>query len=38
VAHGATGELKDKIDEAELILSMSAAMIIYLVKKRSKLS
>jgi hypothetical protein len=38
VAHGATGELMKKEDEAELVLSMSAAIIIYLVKKRSKLS
>ena len=37
VAHGAVGESKITVDEAELILAMSAAMIIYLVKKRSLL-
>ena len=38
VAHGATDISKVTADEAELILTMSAAMIIYLVKKRSQLS
>jgi hypothetical protein len=38
VAHGAVGELKNKVDEAELVLAMSAAMIVYLVKKRILLS
>jgi hypothetical protein len=38
VAHGAVGESKITVDEAELILAMSAAMILYLVKKRSQLS
>lgn len=38
IAHGAVGESKVTVDEAELILAMSAAMIIYLVKKRSQLS
>ena len=37
VAHGAVDISKVTEDEAELILAMSAAMIIYLVKKRSKL-
>ncbi len=37
VAHGAVGESKVTVDEAELILAMSAAMIIYLVKKRDLL-
>ena len=37
VAHGAVDSSKVTEAEAELILSMSAAMIIYLVKKRSKL-
>ncbi|MFH1639482.1 MAG: hypothetical protein ABIB93_04115 [Chloroflexota bacterium] len=35
VAHGLVGESKVTIDEAEFILAMSAAIIIYLVKKRS---
>jgi hypothetical protein len=38
VAHGAVEISKATVDEAELVLAMSAAMIIYLVKKRSKLS
>ena len=33
VAHGAVGASKVEIDEAEFVLAMSAAMIIYLVKK-----
>jgi hypothetical protein len=33
VAHGAVGASKVTIDEAEFVLAMSAAMIIYLVKK-----
>jgi ABC-type cobalt transport system substrate-binding protein len=33
VAHGAVGASKMTVDEAELVLAMSAAMIIYLVKK-----
>ncbi len=37
VAHGAVGESKVTVDEAELVLAMSAAMIIYLVKKKSLL-
>jgi hypothetical protein len=37
IAHGAIGESKVTVDEAELILAMSAAMIIYLVKKRNLL-
>ena len=37
VAHGLVGASKVTIDEAELILAMSAAIIIYLVKKRSLL-
>ncbi len=37
VAHGAVGESKATIYEAELVLAMSAAMIIYLVEKRSLL-
>ena len=36
VAHGAVATSKVTEAEAELILAMSAAMIIYLVKKRSK--
>ncbi len=35
IAHGAVGESKVTVDEADLILAMSAAMIIYLVKKKS---
>ena len=38
VAHGAVDISKVTVDEAELILAMSAAMIIYLVKKREQLS
>lgn len=38
VAHGAVGESTVTIDEAELVLAMSAAMIIYLVKKRAQLT
>ncbi len=38
VAHGAIKPSKVTEDEAELVLAMSAAMIIYLVKKRSQLS
>ncbi len=38
VAHGAVDISKVTEAEAELILAMSAAMIIYLVKKRSQLS
>ncbi len=38
IAHGAVDISKVTEDEAELILAISAAMIIYLVKKRSKLS
>ena len=37
VAHGLVGISEVTIDEAEFVLAMSAAMIIYLVKKRSKL-
>jgi len=37
VAHGLVGPSKVSIDEAEFILAFSAAAIIYLVKKRSKL-
>jgi len=37
VAHGLVGASKVTIDEAEFVLAMSAAIIIYLVKKRSKL-
>ena len=33
VAHGLVGASKVTIDEAELVLAMSAAIIIYLVKK-----
>jgi ABC-type cobalt transport system substrate-binding protein len=33
VAHGAVGASKVTVDEAEFVLAMSAAMIIYLVKK-----
>lgn len=33
VAHGAVGTSKVTVDEAEFVLAMSAAMIIYLVKK-----
>lgn len=33
VAHGLVGESKVTIDEAELVLALSAAVIIYLVKK-----
>jgi hypothetical protein len=36
VAHGLVGASKVTVDEAEFVLAMSAAMIIYLVKKRSK--
>ena len=36
VAHGAVQASKVTVDEAEFVLAMSAAMIIYLVKKRSK--
>jgi hypothetical protein len=38
VAHGAVSESTVTIDEAELVLAMSAAMIIYLVKKRVHLT
>lgn len=38
VAHGAVGTSKVTVDEAEFVLTMSAAMIIYLVKKRSQLT
>jgi len=38
VAHGAVDVSKVTEAEAELILAMSAAMIIYLIKKRSELS
>ncbi len=34
VAHGLVGKSKVTIDEAEFVLAMSAAIIIYLVKKR----
>lgn len=37
VAHGLVGASKVTADEAEFVLAMSAAIIIYLVKKRSKL-
>jgi len=37
VAHGGIEPSKVTVDEAELVLAMSAAMIIYLVKKRSLL-
>jgi len=37
VAHGAVQASKVTIDEAEFVLAMSAAIIIYLVKKRSLL-
>jgi hypothetical protein len=37
VAHGLVGASKVTVDEAELILAMSAAIIIYLVKKRGNL-
>jgi hypothetical protein len=36
VAHGGIEPSKVTIDEAEFVLAMSAAIIIYLVKKRSK--
>lgn len=36
VAHGLVGPSKVTIDEAEFVLAMAAAIIIYLVKKRSK--
>lgn len=36
VAHGLVGASKVTFDEAEFVLAMSAAIIIYLVKKRSK--
>jgi len=36
VAHGLVGTSKVTTDEAEFVLAMSAAMIIYLVKKRGK--
>jgi len=36
VAHGAVSPSKVTIDEAEFVLAMSAAAIIYLVKKRNK--
>lgn len=38
VAHGAVGKSTVTVDEAELVLAMSAAMIIYLVKKRAHLT
>ena len=38
VAHGAVGESTVTVDEAELVLAMSAATIIYLVKKRAHLT
>lgn len=38
VAHGAVGESIVTVEEAELVLAMSAAMIIYLVKKRAYLT
>jgi hypothetical protein len=38
IAHGAVDISKVTVDEAELILAISAAMIIYLVKKRTSLS
>ncbi|HUU08429.1 MAG TPA: hypothetical protein VMW61_02790, partial [Dehalococcoidales bacterium] len=34
VAHGLVGASKVTVDEAEFVLAMSAAIIIYLVKKR----
>lgn len=37
VAHGGVEPSKVTIDEAEFVLAMSAVIIIYLVKKRSKL-
>jgi hypothetical protein len=37
VAHGGIEPSKVTVDEAEFVLAMSAAIIIYLVKKRSKL-
>lgn len=37
VAHGGVEPSKVKVDEAEFVLAMSAAMIIYLVKKRALL-
>ena len=37
VAHGGIEPSKVSVDEAEFVLAMSAAIIIYLVKKRSKL-
>lgn len=37
IAHGGIEPSKVTIDEAEFVLSMSAAIIIYLVKKRSNL-
>jgi hypothetical protein len=36
VAHGLVGASKVTVDEAEFVLAMSAVIIIYLVKKRSK--
>jgi hypothetical protein len=36
VAHGAVQASKVTVDEAEFVLGMAAAIIIYLVKKRSK--
>ncbi len=36
VAHGLVGTSKVTVDEAEFVLAMSAAIIIYLVKKRNK--
>ncbi len=38
VAHGGIEPSKVTVDEAEFVLAMSAAIIIYLVKKRSQLS
>jgi len=37
VAHGAVQASKVTVDEAEFVLGMAAAIIIYLVKKRSKI-
>jgi hypothetical protein len=37
VAHGGTEPSKVTVNEAEFVLAMSAAMIIYIVKKRSQL-
>lgn len=37
IAHGGIEPSKVTIDEAEFVLDMSAAIIIYLVKKRSNL-